>query len=62
MIKCYFLKLLPIFLWISSRQLCNADSSKIDAIRAEDEQVKIIFIRRFFEWKEVFWTRLLFLC
>jgi len=38
MIKWYFMKLLPVLLWILSGHLCIANNSSVDAARAEDVQ------------------------
>lgn len=44
MIKWYFIKLLPVFIWILSEKLdaANGDAVAVDAINDEDVQVKFI--------------------
>lgn len=45
MIKWYFIKLLPVIIWILSEKLdvANGDAVAVDAINDEDVQVKLIF-------------------
>lgn len=42
MIKWYFMKLLPVFIWILSQHLhtVHGDGDAVDAINDEDAQVK----------------------
>lgn len=41
MIKWYFPRLLPVFIWILSIQLLNANESIVDAVREADTQVEV---------------------
>lgn len=45
MIKWYFIKLLPVFIWMLSEKLdaANGDAVVVDAINDDDVQVKFIF-------------------
>lgn len=43
MIKWYFIKLLPVFIWILSQRLHMANGDAVDAVNEEDTQVKLIF-------------------